>query len=682
MKKIIKLWQNKFFKNFLILFLSFLTLEIEFRIISKLSLLNYSFLRIILGISIISFILSFILAKLPNIASKIINSLLIFIVTIYGIAELGFKNFLGVYASVSTSSQAGAVLSYTKDFIMSFKWQYYLLAIPFLFLLIYYIFLDKKVTYDLPKKKKTKKTIFKNIGYACLLILLIGGYTCTLTLKFMQNKTQVDTSLELFKKPDNPSLAINDFGYISFGLLDVKEYFFPGAESDLAVSYDPDLIPNTNLVVEEKEYFPHITIDNELWKNIIENEKNKNYDQLNKYFISNNSTMTNDFTGLFEGKNLILIMMESGSNLMLNEELYPNITKLYNEGWSWENYYSPRNTCSTGNNEMSGMISLYSIYNNCTANVYRKNTYFESIFNLFNEKGYTTNSFHNNFDEYYYRTIIHKNMGSSKFYKVQDMDIYYGTTYGDWASDVDLMEFYLKTLDERETGTPFMSWLTTVTAHQPYSNHSTYNDKYLDEMPPELSKDVRRYMSKLKVVDEAIGTLINGLEARDLLEDTVIILYADHYPYALSNKNLTQAYGYEVNIDNNADQVPFIIYNPSLTNKIHEEYTSYIDITPTVANLFNLNYDSRLYMGHDILSDEIKDMVIFADGSWKNALGFYNASTNTVNYYTPKVYSDEELLGINEEVSLKLNMSSLAIKNNYFNYLKNKLDSFNTTSEN
>ena len=146
MKKIIKLWQNKFFKNFLILFLSFLTLEIGFRIISKLSLLNYSFLRIILGISIISFILSFILAKLPNIASKIINSLLIFIVTIYGIAELGFKNFLGVYASVSTSSQAGAVLSYTKDFIMSFKWQYYLLAIPFFFLLIYYLFLDKKVT--------------------------------------------------------------------------------------------------------------------------------------------------------------------------------------------------------------------------------------------------------------------------------------------------------------------------------------------------------------------------------------------------------------------------------------------------------------------------------------------------------------------------------------------------------
>ena len=84
-------------------------------------------------------------------------------------------------------------------------------------------------------------------------------------------------------------------------------------------------------------------------------------------------------------------------------------------------------------------------------------------------------------------------------------------------------------------------------------------------------------------------------------------------------------------------------------------------------------------MGHDILSDSLSDLVIFADGSWKNEYGFYNASTNSINYYTSKVYTGEELLGINELVSLKLDMSSLAIKNNYFNYLKNKFDSYSTS---
>lgn len=680
MKKVLKIWQNNFGRNFIILFGSFMILELEFRLISMLNLLEYSFLRVSLGVAIIAFIIAFIEKKLPNIVAKIINSFLIFIASIYGIAELGFKNFLGVFASVSTSSQVGAVLSYTKDFIMSFKWFYYLLLIPFIIVFIYYVFIDKKIVLDMPKKKKGKKNILYFFIYLFVLSSLILTYIGTLEFSFMQNKTQVETSLELFKKPDNPSLAINDFGYISFALLDIKEYFFPGEDQNINVSYDPNLIPNTDLEVEHKEYIPHLTVDNDFWKDLIDNETNKNYNALNKYFISKDSTMTNDYTGLFEGKNLIIIMAESGSNLMLNEELYPNISKLYNEGWSWKNYYSPRNTCSTGNNEMSGMISLYSIYNNCTANVYRKNTYFESIFNLFNQKGYNTSSYHNNFDEYYYRTTIHKNMGSKKFYKVQDMDIYYGTTYGDWASDVDLMNFYLKSLDEREEG-PFMSWITTVTAHQPYSNSSTYNDKYLDLMPSEYAKDVRRYMSKLKTVDEAIGVLLEGLEERDILDDTVIVLYADHYPYALSNKNLSEAYGYEINIDNNADQVPFIIYNSELTNKIYDDYTSYIDITPTIANLFNLDYDSRLYMGHDILSDDIDDMVIFADGSWKNAIGFYSTTTNTINYYTSKVYSDEELLGINELVSLKLDMSSLAIKNNYFEYLKKKMDNYKATSE-
>ena len=71
---------------------------------------------------------------------------------------------------------------------------------------------------------------------------------------------------------------------------------------------------------------------------------------------------------------------------------YPNFYKMYTEGWSFQNSYSPRNSCSTGNNEMSGMISLFSIYRTCTANDYKNNIYNESIFGLFNQAGYNTSS--------------------------------------------------------------------------------------------------------------------------------------------------------------------------------------------------------------------------------------------------------------------------------------------------
>ena len=157
---------------------------------------------------------------------------------------------------------------------------------------------------------------------------------------------------------------------------------------------------------------------------------------------------------MFEGKNLIVIMVESGNEIMLNSEYYPNIQRLVENGLHFTNNYSPRNICSTGNNEMGAMISLYSINNNCTANVYQNNTYFESIFNLFNNQGYTTNSFHDYYDWYYDRSVIHKNMGSGTFYDAVDLDLdfsYNYPAYDTWASDEELMEKYLEIIDENES---------------------------------------------------------------------------------------------------------------------------------------------------------------------------------------------------------------------------------------
>ena len=94
--------------------------------------------------------------------------------------------------------------------------------------------------------------------------------------------------------------------------------------------------------------------------------------------------------------------MESVSDIMIDPELFPNFYKMYSEGWHWENNYSPRNACATGNNEMSGMLSLYTINNNCTANNYKYNTYFESIFNIYKNDGYRTSSMHDYTEAYYY----------------------------------------------------------------------------------------------------------------------------------------------------------------------------------------------------------------------------------------------------------------------------------------
>ena len=672
-KKIRKLWNNRILKNYVLLMVSFLIIEIIFRIIEQMPIIHYASLRIFLGLNILALFFGYLLSFLPKIIAKVGNILLVLIASIYSVLELGFHNFLGVYASISTNTQLGAVTSYIKDFLGSFKWSYFLLFIPFILLVLYYILLDKKVNLDLPKYKKTKIVILKKLIPVVLLLSFSVLYYGSLKVSFMQDKTEASSAYEIFLKPTNASLAIRNFGILGYGLLDIKEYFFPGDVTH-TIEIDPDSIQSEAKITVQS------AIDNDTWLGLIDEETDEELNTLNKYFISNEASTTNEYTGLLEGKNVIVIMVESGNDILLNEEYYPNIARLMKNGYTFINNYSPRNVCSTGNNEMSALISLYSINNNCTANVYQDNTYFESIFNLFKDANYNTNSFHDHYDEYYARDIIHKNMGSDAYYNAIDLDLDFKYSYGSWASDEELMENYLEYLRDSDLSKPFMSFITTVTSHQPY-NGSGYGKAYLDLFPEEYPDELKYYMSKLKVVDNAIGILLEGLESLNILDDTVIVLFGDHYPYAIEPDTLNLELDYDATLDSNADQVPLIIYNSELEEKEFLQYTSYINLTPTLANLFNLKFDSRLYMGLDALSREYDSLVIFPDGSWKNANAYYNASTSKISYYTKNMYTDEEILAINSKVRLKLEMSSLAIRRNYFSYLNKSLNSITTSKK-
>lgn len=669
--------------NTIINFTLLIMVEIIFKITNFFNLLDWSSIRILLSSFIISFIIANIEYFIPKKVHKYINIVFIFICSIYALAETAFNNYIGVYMSLGTSSQLGAVINYIREYILSFKWYYYFNLLPFLVSILYYIFINKKVItkFNINKEKNNYKTLekrqfFKKIGLSILvLIMFVTLHFSTLYIPFMQNKLQVVSNSKLFKNPSVPSIAIKQFGVTMYGILDVNRYFFPTETTD---EYTIENNKKNNSKVDNTRKF-----DDTKWEELINNEKNKKLNTLNNYFINNNITDVNDYTGLFKDKNLIVIMLESVNDIIINEEDYPNFYKMYSEGMSWKNNYSPRNSCSTGNNEMSGMTGLYSIYNTCTANEYKENTYFESIFNLFNNKGYKTFSAHNYTEHYYYRNEIHTNMGSGKYYGVEELGISYSNQYKNWSSDEDFMTKVLEILDEDYSDGKFMTWLTTVSSHQPYYYSSTEGDKYLSLYEDlDIRQDLKRYKSKLKILDNALGILLDGLEEKGILKDTVIVMYGDHYPYGLSTNTINSVLDYDTGVDYEAERVPFVIYNSEVEPKIFDEYTSYINILPTIANLFDLDYDPRLYMGTDLLSEDYESLVVFADGSWKNEYAYYDASKSDIEYFTDKTYSIEELQRINEDIDTKIKMSSLAIKNNYFNYLYNSLNEVSVANDN
>ena len=670
MKKILT---NNILKNYLILTISLFGIEMIFKAVENTSVLDWSSLRIFMGISIISLFLSILLSFCKKWIANILTFLIVIIATIYAIAQAGFENYLGVYISINTSSQLGAVKEYVRDYIASFNGIFYIITIPLVLLIIYKI-LEKFILKDKKLNIYTKKE--DNIARIIALVFLVlfsGFYYASLSLRFMQNEIQLVKTKTLFKNPSNPNIAVNQFGVEMFGILDIKTALFPVNETSNEVKF----VSKNNGNTEITDYTR--TVDDTAWQNLNNNEANIDYKTLNNYFMSRNITDKNEYTGMFEGKNLIVIMMESVNNILLDENIYPNFAKLYKNGWYWENAYSPRNSCSTGNNEMTGMISLYSIYRTCTANVYMNNKYEESIFGLFNNKGYTTTSYHDYTEKYYYRSTIHKNMGSSKYYGVSDLGISYNNEYKEWPSDVLLMD---KSSEIFTQNSPFMAWITTVSPHQPYYSDSELSKIYYDSFANTgYPSNVKRYMSKLKVLDDSLGELLKILEEKGILDDTVIVLYADHYPYGLTNSDISKVLGDGINKYNEVDRTPFVIYNSKMTPKTYSEYTSYVNVLPTVANLFNLDYDPRLYMGTDLLSSSYQNRVVFADGSWQTPVGFYYASTGRMSYFNDDRYTNDEIVNINTDVDNMIKYSNLAIKTNYFEHLFNEKKKYEVNTE-
>ena len=691
-----KILTNKFFKPFLLLTTISLIIEIIFKIVMNLTIFDWSLLRIFIGLSIINIFFSFLISFGNRIVSNIFIIIVSLIMSIYSFIQASFYSYLGTYMSIATSTQAGAVGGFIEDFFSSIKVEYYTLFIPIVLLIIYLIIFDKKIfnkyntqnneeleTIKGKKRKQLyieeqetsnkKKILIIRISSLVSLIVLCVLYYGTLKINFMQNEFQMMSNIELFKNPSMPNIAVSQFGINGFGIIDVKTLIFPYENDQIEEVFVEE--NDDEIVIDDKR-----KIDDTVWKDANKKESNKNYVKLNNYFMSKEITPTNDYTGIFEDKNLIVIMIESGSNVLQDyPEYFPNINKLYNNGWAWTNAYSPRNACSTGNNEMSGITSLYTINRECTANIYKDNTYFESMFNLFNNKEYKTSSYHDYTDHFYERHVYHPNMGSSKYYGVDELGIKLGNEYQPWPSDVEFVE---KSMPFYINEDKFMVWLTTVSSHMSYINSSVTGDMNVDMFKDkDWNIALKRYMSKLKIFDDSLGKLLKGLEENNRLNDTVIVLYADHEPYGLAQDVFDDLTKYDIKQYGDVDRTPFIIYNPEITPMKNKNYTSFIDLLPTIANLFNLDYDPRLYGGHDLFDENHPNVVAFADGSWRSDIAYYEATSGKISYTTDKKYTDREIKEINNKISNEMKMDNLAIKENYFEYLGNILNT-NIISDN
>lgn len=678
-----KIFQDRIVSNTLLLFVFTYATEMYVRFLTD-GGLGFPLIRIAISSFIISLLLSYILHFTPKIFQRIINTLYMFFVSIYSFVEFGLFNFIGFFMGMGNAEQGTKVLDYILDFIKSTHWYYWIIFVPLIFGLIFLYFVLPKLNKNNKDKKEYTKT--QRITYEVLpiiiLVCLSGFYYLTIRSNKFSNKLQVQSNYELWLFPENSNLAVNNFGVLMYGFCDAKSIILGIDANDIMKLENNNTEGASNNTEEVVETDYTRTIDDSAWKMLMDNTTDSTDQSINAYFISREITEKNDYTGIFKGKNLIMMLMESVDEIsILNENDFPTLYKLYHEGISFRNNYSPRNNCSTGNNETTVLTSLFTINNTCTANTYKDNLYTEAAFNIFDNAGYNTTAYHDYTEHYYYRATYMPNMGANHYYGVADLGMEYSDAYQEWPSDVVLFQQARKYYQDNE---PYFAYFTGVTTHQPYYQSSEWGDAYLSRFDnTSYSIELKRYLSKMTVLDKALEELLNELKENNELDNTVIVLYGDHFPYGLTDDQIneyltTNNASYTVNRNsttrNDVDRTPLIIYNSEFAEENGPvevtDYTSIIDLLPTILNMFDLDYDPRLYLGTDVFSDSHVSRTVFADGSWEDERAYYYAPSSKITYVDgAEQYTAEEIKEINQEISKRQQMSASAIKSDYFNYL-------------
>lgn len=384
-------------------------------------------------------------------------------------------------------------------------------------------------------------------------------------------------------------------------------------------------------------------------------------------------SMSNEYTGLFEGKNLIMITAEAFTAEAIDPVITPNLYRLATRGINFTDSYVPA-TAGTIGGEFSHIFGLLpqdggvSFYHMAC----RGNTYLTMSQRL-NALGYYGMAFHNNDYQYYTRNVTHNLLGYSEGYMGwgNGLESYIDPVWPE--SDLQMMEATIPMYIDQQ---PFNIYYMSVSGHSNYSRYANAQSRaHWDEtasLEGQCSDTIRAYIACQVDLDRAVGYLLEQLEAEGILDDTVIAICADHYPYGLDNEHLSELYGYEVTNTVLRDHNRLILWCGCLEDEdpiIVDTPTMSIDMLPTLLNLFGIEYDSRLLPGRDVFSDAMP-LYFNAGYDWRTDLGTYLSSRATFYPDDPDAEIPEGYVeAVRAIVANRINYCSGVLSSNYFRYL-------------
>ncbi len=383
----------------------------------------------------------------------------------------------------------------------------------------------------------------------------------------------------------------------------------------------------------------------------------------------------NAYTGMFEGKNLILISAEAFTSEVIDPELTPTLYRLANQGIKFEEYYQPAWGASTTSGEFSNLMGIVPTNGGMCMKEVRQQNMFLTMGKQLNALGYHSVAYHNHNYDFYDRHKTHIEFGYDQFLAQ------FGGLEGitpEWPeSDLEMIDISVPQYIDKQ---PFSIYYMTVSGHSVYSQkgHAQARKNYDKVADLDYSETVKCYLAAQLELEAAMTSLVKQLEDAGIADDTVIAMATDHYPYGLeksgtwknSEDHLAELFGVDKCDKFIRDHSTLIIWSGCLEgqNIVVDTPVYSLDILPTLSNLFGVEYDSRLLVGRDVFSDA-EPIVLWPEHSWKTDKGTYDVSTRTFTPNEGVTVEEGYVDRISAIVSNKITYSNSVLNKDFFNYL-------------
>ncbi|MER2038439.1 MAG: LTA synthase family protein [Solibacillus sp.] len=374
------------------------------------------------------------------------------------------------------------------------------------------------------------------------------------------------------------------------------------------------------------------------------------------------------YFGVAEGKNVIYLHLESFQSFIINyqlngEEVTPFLNSLAKDSNTlyFDNFFHQTAQGKTSDAEFMLENSLFGLPQG-SAYITKGQNEYQAAPGILKDYGYTSAVFHGNEGSFWNRNVIYKKFGYDHFFDAN----YYDTSFEDDMAEYGLLDkpFFeqssalLNTLPQ-----PFYTKFITVGNHYPYKLNQ---DLATIDKGNTGDASVDNYFQTARYADEAIQQFFNQLKESGLYDNSIIILYGDHYGISENhNEAMEQVIGKEISPyeSTNLQRVPLFIHSPGIQGEINHTYGGQIDLLPTVLHLLGINSQNFVQFGTDLLSEQHNEIVSFRNGDFASP-EIYSIDEKFYDNKTGLLLDDSQLEkanAIKNEVDYKLHLSDKVV---------------------